>query len=111
MLPYAKFVLYTKRRKAAIGTLEYLFKYGQQSNGRIAFKVTRITPDDALVGILNASNLDAYVDKGYIDVSKYQKGYPVAFKNDPITYLDKPIEEFEAAWQAFLQSQNNNQAG
>lgn len=99
LLPYDRFVLVTARQKAAMGTLEFMRQYSIP--GHEAFKVTRITDDDALIMVLNAKNFEAYVQKGYIDTKKYQKGYPVAYKNDPISYLDKPVEEFEKAWAEF----------
>lgn len=99
LLPYDRFVLVTARQKAAMGTLEFMRQYSVP--GHEAFKVTRITEDDALIKVLDAKNFEAYVQKGYIDTKKYQKGYPVAYKNDPITYLDKPVEEFEKAWAEF----------
>lgn len=101
LLPYDRFVLVTARKKAAMGTLEFMRKF----NTTGAFKVTRITDDDMLIKVLNAKDWQAYEEKGYIDTKKYLKGYPVAYKNDPITYLDKPIEEFEAAWAKFCAEQ------
>ena len=107
LLPYDRFVLVTARQKAAMGTLEFMRQYSVP--GHEAFKVTRITDDDALIKVLNAKNFEAYVAKGYIDTKKYQKGYPVAYKNDPITYLDKPVEEFEKAWAEFQARQAEKQ--
>ena len=94
LLPFDRFVLVTARKKAAMGCLDYMRKLRQTG----AFKVTRITDDDALIRVLNASNYPAYIEKGYLDPEKYVKGYPVSYGNDPISYLDKPVEEFETAW-------------
>ena len=98
LLPYDTFVLVTIRGKAAMGSLETMKKF----NSTGAFKVTCITDDDMLIKVLDAKNWKAYQEKGYINTDKYLKGYPIKYGNDPITYLDKPVEEFEVAWNAYL---------
>lgn len=101
LIPYKYFVIATLRGKAAMGSLEYM----QQHKLTGAFKVTGISSDDGLYKVLNASNFDAYVKKGYLDYSKYTKGYPIKYGNDPISFLDKPVEEYEKAWAEFQEQQ------
>lgn len=106
LIPYKQFVLATARKKAALGNLAYMLQHNMTG----AFKVTGISPDDALIAVLDATNFDAYVKKNYLDPNKYTKGYPVKYGNDPITYLGRPVEEFEQAWAEFQQRVKEEEA-
>ena len=107
LIPYKHFMLITSRNKAAMGTVELMKQFVTKSS---SFKVTRITDKECLMRVLSADNYVEYVNKGYFDPTKYSKGYPVNYTQDPITWLDKPVADYEAARDAWYAEQERLKA-